>query len=1397
MSGTSQFPFGWKTRPRDPASLAPDDAVRILDWAMPPVCEPIWWPTETDSWDLAFALTTREIITPTNDFGDAPAPFPTLLPAGARHAVNPAVLLGAAIDAESNGFPHPGALGDDLNNLVDEDGVVLTSLLVPGEQATVQVTASTKGFLSAWVDFSADGSWAEAGDQIFNNVLVTAGVQSLNFSVPFTASRATNTFARFRFSTANIAGFTGQAVDGEVEDYQWHLEELDFGDAQDPSFPTLFVNNGARHLVIQGIFLGASIDSEYDGQPNANATGDNLVNLKDEDGVQLMSPLLPGQNATVQIIASVAGVLNAWIDFGADGSWAQAGDQIASSVFLGAGLNVITFPVPVTAVAGSNVFARFRYTTMAGLPGLSYTGLAPNGEVEDYFWKIDRADFGDAPDRPYPTKLPNGAQHVLGSLFLGAGVDAELDGQPNASATGDDVAFGDDEDGVFFPTALIANVPATIQVVSSGGGYLQGWFDFNRDGDWADASEQAIVNQPLVAGTNFVGFFMPNAVAGKSFARFRLSTVTGLTSTGLAPDGEVEDYEVIFLPLKWTQQPELGSNGVDVNDFVPLADDFQCTQNGPVTDVHIWGSFLSDIVPKGGPGNMNITLTFYRDIPMGSGGFSHPGPPIWTKTFAPGQFSIGPCFATDGEWWHDPATLPPLWKPTADMQIWQLDFYIPADSAFQQVSNVIYWLGVQYTPVGTDSTFSFGWKTSYIQWNDAGCWYDQSVLAWKPLLYGDGHPQAQSITPFNRMNLAFALSTEDLDWGDAPDPAYPTLAVSGGASHRVVSGLMLGNLIDVEGDGQPNATATGDDLSNLGDEDGVTAIPTLIPGQPAAVTVTVTGTGFLNAWIDFGSDGSWAQLDDQILTNLPLSTGTYPVTFMVSSNAAWGQNTFMRFRFSSLKGIPFAGYAPDGEVEDYTIRIWDLPTSDLGDAPDSINGAGVVMTAYPPATRANYPTVYMPGRPILGPMHWNLGYALGFTRSGEIGADWGADQDMINNIIPLTDTANLDGSDDGLTTTPVLPHCGVGKLSVMASLALPGPVFLNVWCDWNRDGDWDDVLACPNGNQAPEWACQNVPVNVTGIVAVPIQAWHPSLQKQPIWIRITLAEMPVPGPLGFSGLPGGAGDGPPAGYQVGETEDYYLTDYEDLQGFDWGDAPSPFPTLQSANGARHLFVPGFCMGRAIDVEADGQPHAMALGDDLNSSNDEDGVQLLTPALAGSNVHVQIFVTSGPVGGKLDAWVDFNGNNSWSDSGEQVFTSLAVATGATTNTFSVPASAKLGTNFARFRLSSAGGLAHTGAAVDGEVEDYFVVLYQPHPTTNIIITNVVVTNLFVTNQVVGLAWTYETNVQYQLRAADALNSTNPAWYNVGPIILGPDHSYWETNAVQTQKFYRVTAPFTWP
>ncbi len=161
-----------------------------------------------------------------------------------------------------------------------------------------------------------------------------------------------------------------------------------------------------------------------------------------------------------------------------------------------------------------------------------------------------------------------------------------------------------------------------------------------------------------------------------------------------------------------------------------------------------------------------------------------------------------------------------------------------------------------------------------------------------------------------------------------------------------------------------------------------------------------------------------------------------------------------------------------------------------------------------------------------------------------------------------------------------------------------------------------------------------------------------------------------------------------------------------IQGQDFGDAPSPYPVLLADNGARHATTGAVSLGANVDAEVDGQPSAAADGDGA----DDDGVIVIADAVAVSDADTtSSFAVIASGSGRLDAWIDFNGNGDWSDPGEQIATNVVVTAGSNTLSYNVPAGASVGSTAARFRISTAGGLAPTGAAPDGEVEDYIVSL----------------------------------------------------------------------------------------
>jgi hypothetical protein len=160
------------------------------------------------------------------------------------------------------------------------------------------------------------------------------------------------------------------------------LLAADFGDAPAP-YPTLLAANGASHEAI-GPTLGALRDSEADGAPSAAADADGA----DDDGVTFGTIRVGQLGATVTVNvqnAPTGAKLDAWIDFDGDGNWGGALEQIASSIAVGEGANVIAFDLPSNAVSGA-AFARFRLSTAGELNTRS---AALDGEVEDYSVTID------------------------------------------------------------------------------------------------------------------------------------------------------------------------------------------------------------------------------------------------------------------------------------------------------------------------------------------------------------------------------------------------------------------------------------------------------------------------------------------------------------------------------------------------------------------------------------------------------------------------------------------------------------------------------------------------------------------------------------------------------------------------------------------------------------------------------------------------------------------------------------------------------------------------------------------------------------------------------------------------------------------------------------------------
>jgi hypothetical protein len=232
------------------------------------------------------------------------------------------------------------------------------------------------------------------------------------------------------------------------------------------------------------------------------------------------------------------------------------------------------------------------------------------------------------------------------------------------------------------------------------------------------------------------------------------------TSTALA-DWDIGD------PNKWVQLPDLSPAGMDVLATHPkvLADDFLCSETGLITDIHIWGSWLNDLLPKNpqglpDPTQVGFRLSIHSDIPAGlPGEYSRPGQLQWGVYFDPGDFVVRQ-YANDlPEGWYNPNTGEYILQ--ADSIVWQYNFFIDPLAAFEQKGSaanpVVYWLDVEAFPISEPGTPEplFGWKTSLGHWNDDAVWGDSPSGPWNELRYPSGHQyEEQSI------DFAFAITPE-------------------------------------------------------------------------------------------------------------------------------------------------------------------------------------------------------------------------------------------------------------------------------------------------------------------------------------------------------------------------------------------------------------------------------------------------------------------------------------------------------------------------------------------------------------------------------------------------------------------------------------------------------------
>ncbi len=459
--------------------------------------------------DLASVNVYQESSQDEYDFGDAPSPYKTLLADGGRYfTVDTLLFMGQSVDIDADGQPTAQAKGDDNDGNDDEDGIIFTTLLIPGTVASFTVdisnsSPSAQPQLEAYIDFDGNGTW-EVQERIVDQSLTPAFKSTLNFNVPSTAV-AGNTFARFMIYDKGPVPPNGTPI-GEIEDYMVNIESESEG----------------------GLIIVHKIADPADDTPFP-FTGDlGSFTLNDPSTPQ---KIFTGISAGKYKIYETD--LPGWI-------WFALG--LAGNSFSG------------VQIDWTNHFMEVDYDA--------------SGDLNLYFFNMAEPglDFGDAPDAYKTTLASNGAYHLPGEVMLGQRIDTEPDGQPSSQANQDDLNDNDDEDGVTFTSTLVKGQAATVQVDISGPpgllGSLAGWIDFNGDQVFDNTTEKVVDDVITANGSVINKSYTINvpasAVIGTTYARFRVYQTEPLMQIVSSPEGaggigEVEDYMVTI----WDSEEEL------------------------------------------------------------------------------------------------------------------------------------------------------------------------------------------------------------------------------------------------------------------------------------------------------------------------------------------------------------------------------------------------------------------------------------------------------------------------------------------------------------------------------------------------------------------------------------------------------------------------------------------------------------------------------------------------------------------------------------------------------------------------------------------------------------------------------------------------------------------------
>ncbi len=678
------------------------------------------------------------------------------------------------------------------------------------------------------------------------------------------------------------------------------------------------------------------------------ALGDDESDLSDDDdGIIFTSALVPGSACTIEVIASGPGRLDAWIDFGVDGSWSDVQDRIFDHQDVLAGVNQLSFLVPDDAQLGVT-FARFRYSK-GGVA--TFTGPAADGEVEDYEVVIEALDWGDAPDvsnRSLVTRLGSFAPQA--GEFFGTSVAIDRTwAMVGAPASDVGTVYMYHWDGTWMPfdylepsDPLNGNHQFGISVALSDDWAVVGslWGDEAR----SEAGAAYVFHWD---GTSWTETQKLTNEVRKSWFGSTIEVAGDRMVVGARGNESVYVYKQVAMEWQLEQQLMPG-------DGMPL-DSFG-------SELSISGDWIFVGAPAHQLGDIDYAGAVYAFRWNGTEWLEEqklvPAEPYHKTSFgtAVSLFGDRAVISEPGRAVNVLALEAGVWREQQRLEQ-------PGDGHFGRDVELA---GNQIVIGGDTDAYVFGWDGT--QWRPV-----------EQISVGIAHdPYRPSVTvAVENTEVMIGARFDDhlglIDSGGAyivrrgvpAETHYATLFVNNGARHAFAPGMYLGEKVDIEANGLPDEFAVGDDSHHGADEDGV-LLSRLVRNTTSYATMTASAAGYLNAWMDFNRDGDWDDDGEQIFAGESLIAGINTLAFQVPDAAVDDLKfpAISRFRFSSVEILPYDGPAPDGEVEDHAV--WIVPDTDADGVADEEENAGPNngdgnYDGLPDSAQTNVGSLFFPG----------------------------------------------------------------------------------------------------------------------------------------------------------------------------------------------------------------------------------------------------------------------------------------------------------------------------------------------------------------------------------------------------------------------------------------------------